>query len=77
MREMVRLAVERFGSLGEGAFVFARQENLETIHKHNVVAERHGLVGDLARELAGEGAPPRDVTMREWLERGPASRPSS
>ena len=26
----------------------ARQENLETIHRHNVVAERHGLLGELA-----------------------------
>src|SRR3712207_6998563 len=36
VREMVRMAVERFGDLGTDAFVLARQENLETIHKHNV-----------------------------------------
>ena len=51
VREMVRMAVERYSDLGDGAFVSARQENLETIHKHNVVAERHGLLGELAREL--------------------------
>ena len=28
-------------------FVMARQENLETIHRHNVVAERYGTLGDL------------------------------
>src|SRR3954454_22738910 len=39
VREMVRMAVERFQHLGPDAFVLARQENLETIHKHNVVAE--------------------------------------
>ena len=31
----------------------ARQENLETIHRHNVVAERYGTLGDLRAELAG------------------------
>ena len=72
VREMVRKAAEEFGSLGEGAFVSARQENLETIHKHNVVAECHGLIADLEGELAGGPAPRRHMTMREWLE-GPAA----
>ena len=70
VREMVRMAVERFASLGEGAFVSARQENLETIHKHNVVAERHGLLGELTREITEGEAAARHVTMREWLESG-------
>jgi GTP cyclohydrolase-4 len=68
VREMVRMAVDRFGSLGESAFVMARQENLETIHKHNVVAERHGLVGELQRELDSGEHLPHHTTMREWLE---------
>ncbi len=68
VREMVRKATERFGSLGEHAFVSARQENLETIHKHNVVAERHGLLGELAREITDGERAARHVTMREWLE---------
>ena len=38
--------------LGDDAFRRARQENLETIHQHNVVAERFGLLGELRRELA-------------------------
>jgi GTP cyclohydrolase IV len=68
VREMVRLAVETFDGLDGSAFVMARQENLETIHKHNVVAERHGLLGELAREIAtGERGGPH-VSMREWLE---------
>ena len=60
VREMVRMGVERFGHLGEGAFLSARQENLETIHKHNVVAERHGLMCELTQRgrRAGEGPPP-------------------
>src|SRR4051794_39587328 len=51
VREMVRLAVERFSDFGDDVFLLARQENLETIHKHNVVAERYGLIGRLKREL--------------------------
>ena len=71
VREMVRMAVETFAHLGDHAFVSARQENLETIHKHNVVAERYGLVGELARELSDEVRSPHDVTMREWLDDRP------
>jgi GTP cyclohydrolase I/GTP cyclohydrolase-4 len=68
VREMVRMGVERFRRLGDDAFVLARQENLETIHKHNVVAERHGLVGQLAREIQDEERATQHLTMREWLE---------
>jgi GTP cyclohydrolase-4 len=68
VREMVRMATERFASLGDQAFVSARQENLETIHKHNVVAERHGLMGELAAEMESGVRASRHVTKRDWLE---------
>jgi GTP cyclohydrolase-4 len=68
VREMVRLAVDEFGDQGDDAFVLARQENLETIHRHSVVAERHGLMGELQRELREEVSVPHHVTRREWLE---------
>jgi GTP cyclohydrolase IV len=68
VREMVRKASEQFAGLGQHAFVSARQENLETIHKHNVVAERHGLLGELTREITDGERARRHVTMREWLE---------
>ena len=71
VREMVRMGVEAFAGLGDGAFLSARQENLETIHRHNVVAERHGLMGELARELHDETTAAPHVTMREWLEDTP------
>jgi GTP cyclohydrolase I/GTP cyclohydrolase-4 len=68
VREMVRMASERFAGIGNDAFISARQENLETIHKHNVVAERHGLLGEISQEIR-EGEPAaRHLTMREWLE---------
>jgi GTP cyclohydrolase I/GTP cyclohydrolase-4 len=70
VREMVRMASERFGHLGDDSFISARQENLETIHKHNVVAERHGLLSQLKREIRDGEPAGRHVTMREWLESG-------
>ena len=68
VREMIRLGVEEFGDMGEDAFLMARQENLETIHRHSVVAERHGLMGELGRELREQVTVPHHVTRREWLE---------
>jgi GTP cyclohydrolase I/GTP cyclohydrolase-4 len=68
VREMVRMGVEEFESFGDEAFLFARQENLETIHKHNVVAERYGLIGRIKRELEAGEHMPRHVSMRDWLE---------
>jgi GTP cyclohydrolase I/GTP cyclohydrolase-4 len=72
VREMVRMTIERFGHLDENAFVSARQENLETIHKHNVVAERHGLLGELRREVDYGERVRHHVTKREWLEDAPS-----
>jgi GTP cyclohydrolase IV len=68
VREAIRMAVAEFESLGPDAFVLSRQENLETIHQHNVVAERYGLIGELAGELDGGDHVLRHVTMRDWLE---------
>ena len=67
VREALRMAVERLGGLGEGAFLSARQENLETIHAHNVAAERHGLLGQLAAELSGASAV-AGPTRAQWLD---------
>jgi GTP cyclohydrolase IV len=72
VREMIRMATEQFAGLAEGTFVSARQENLETIHKHNVVAERHGLLSELVREIEAGAPAGRHVTMREWLEAAPS-----
>ena len=71
VREMVRMATERFASLGDEAFISARQENLETIHQHTVVAERHGLMGELVREIESGEREARHVSVRDWLEAGP------
>jgi GTP cyclohydrolase I/GTP cyclohydrolase-4 len=68
VREAIRMAVDEYESLGPGVFLMSRQENLETIHQHNVVAERYGLVDELARELRSDVHVARHTTMREWLE---------
>jgi len=68
VREMVRQVGERWPELADRAFVSARQENLETIHRHNVVAERHGLLADVLAELDTGEHSTRHLTMREWLE---------
>ena len=69
VREMIRMAVDEFRGFGDDAFVFARQENLETIHQHNVVAEHYGLIGELDRELRADEPAASHVTMRDWLHR--------
>jgi GTP cyclohydrolase IV len=68
VREMVRGVLERFPALADAAFVSARQENLETIHQHNVVAERFGTLGELRRELASGEPLPAHTSRRAWLD---------
>jgi GTP cyclohydrolase-4 len=68
VREMLRQVVEGYTDLPEQTFVMARQENLETIHRHNVVAERYGTLGDLRAELQSGEHQAHHLTMREWLE---------
>ena len=73
VREQIRMAVEEFAEFEPDTFVMARQENLETIHEHNVVAERSGLLGEMRAEAAGGARAARHVTMREWLDGFPAA----
>jgi len=68
VREMLAGVVEGFPALADAAFVSARQENLETIHQHNVVAERFGLLGELRREVASGEPAARHASMRDWLD---------
>jgi GTP cyclohydrolase-4 len=64
----VRGVVERYPQLLPGTFVSARQENLETIHQHNVVAERFGVLGELREELSSGEHLAHHTSMREWLD---------
>jgi GTP cyclohydrolase I/GTP cyclohydrolase-4 len=67
VREMIAGVVTSFPGLDGASFVSARQENLETIHQHNVVAERHGLLSELREEVDSGEAAPRQTTLEEWL----------
>ena len=68
VREMIRRVTDAYPDLAPDAFVQARQENLETIHRHNVVAERYGLISEISAELESERHSRHHATMREWLE---------
>ncbi len=68
VREMVRGVVDGFPNLSDATFVSAKQENLETIHQHNVVADRTGLLGELRHEVATGEHSDRHTTMQDWLE---------
>jgi GTP cyclohydrolase I/GTP cyclohydrolase-4 len=71
VREMIQGVVDRFPALDDRAFVSARQVNLETIHQHNVVAERFGTLGEIRHELA-TGQPTHGHTSRRaWLDQVP------
>jgi GTP cyclohydrolase I/GTP cyclohydrolase-4 len=65
---MVRGVVDTFGELLDNSYVRARQENLETIHQHNVVAERFGMLGELRREVSTGEHSEHHVSVRDWLE---------
>ena len=68
VREMVKGVIETFPQLPDAAFVSARQENLETIHQHNVIAERFGTLGEIRAELATGEHAPRHTSRRAWLD---------
>jgi GTP cyclohydrolase-4 len=67
VREMVRGVVEGFPALDGRVFVSARQVNLETIHQHNVVAERFGTLDEIRHELATGDAPGIHTSLQTWL----------
>ena len=68
VREMIAGVARDLPGLGDDAFVSARQENLETIHQHNVVAERFGLLGEMRGEIVSDTVAPHHTSMREWLD---------
>jgi GTP cyclohydrolase I/GTP cyclohydrolase-4 len=67
VREMIAGVIDTFPMLDDASFVSARQENLETIHQHNVLAERHGLLSELRAEIDGGTLLARHTGLEEWL----------
>jgi GTP cyclohydrolase I/GTP cyclohydrolase-4 len=66
VRFALKATLDRFPELGDDDFLFSRQVNFETIHRHDVVAERTGTVGELRGELAGSPAA-GGTELRDWL----------
>src|SRR2546425_1152408 len=67
VRIALKKTLERYPELSDEDFVFSRQVNLETIHNHDVLAERYGTVGELRSELEPGTQPPRHTELRDWL----------
>ncbi|HYX83677.1 MAG TPA: GTP cyclohydrolase MptA [Gaiellales bacterium] len=69
VRLMIAGALDRYPDLSDRCFLLARQVNHETIHNHDVLAERHGVVAELRADLEGRPPAPTHTTARDWLER--------
>ena len=70
VREMLASVVAMYADLPDDAYVHARQVNMETIHKHDVFAERGGTAGEIREEL-------QDGVPRPGRRSPPGWRPSS
>jgi len=70
VRAALKDVLERYPALGDEDFLYSRQLNLETIHNHDVLAERFGTVGELRGELARGAPPARHTELRDWLRHG-------
>lgn len=67
VRAALALTLERYPDLADGDFLYSRQVNLETIHTHDVVAERYGTAAEVRGELESGSRPARHTELREWL----------
>ncbi len=66
VRFALKETLDQYPELATDDFVFSQQVNLETIHRHDVVAERTGTIGELRAELDGTVAS-RHTELRDWL----------
>jgi len=71
VREMIRGVADQFPELPDDAFVWAHQANFETIHTHDVEAERSGTLGEIRQELAGGAHSTHHTGLPEWLHGRP------
>jgi len=67
VRVALKETLDRYVDLADEDFLFSRQVNLETIHDHDVLAERSGTVGELRAELDTGAQPARHTELRDWL----------
>ena len=67
VRYSLRDALGTLTDLDDDDFLLAKQVNFETIHRHDVVAERFGTVGELRSELRTGISSERQTTLASWL----------
>jgi GTP cyclohydrolase IV len=67
VRIALKSTLERYATLGDDDFLLARQVNFETIHNHEVLAERFGTVGELRAELDGGESAAARMNLADWL----------
>ena len=67
VRAMIAGAVEHLAGAPDDVFVAVAQEHFETVHRHTLVAERAGRLGDLRAEIEADVAP-RPLSLRAWLD---------
>jgi GTP cyclohydrolase-4 len=67
VRHALRDAIETLPQLEDGDFLLSKQVNFETIHVHDVVAERFGTVGELRGELTTGEPSSQQTTLAAWL----------
>jgi GTP cyclohydrolase I/GTP cyclohydrolase-4 len=67
VRHALRDALQALPQLDDGDFLLSKQVNFETIHIHDVVAERFGTVGELRSELETGTASPSQTSLANWL----------
>ena len=67
VRVALRETLAAYPELAPEDFLWSRQVNLETIHTHDVVAERYGTVAELRAELDRGERPARHTALPEWL----------
>ena len=71
VRVALKSVLDELPQLEDGDFVLSRQVNFETIHAHEVVAERHGTIGELRSELdVGGHGPTAHTVLGDWLRAG-------
>ena len=71
VRIALKSALDAYPDLADGDFLYSRQVNLETIHTHDVLAERFGTAGELRAELDSGVALAHHTELREWLALAP------
>jgi GTP cyclohydrolase I/GTP cyclohydrolase-4 len=69
VRIALKSALERYETLDDDDFILARQLNFETIHNHEVLAERVGTIGELREELETGEPASKHTELNDWLAR--------